>query len=208
MGNLRGAMALPLLAALSCGGTHKPTTGGGTAGGTTKSYDPLTIKDDSKAANQAVILGTDDKNGSTVLPLPVEPSKGLVDAMVVRMGGGVTPSGASTPVKLSTSPNGDGSVQVGIYEEMAGGTGAQWRAGVWVSAFVAATALGKDLTDFTFSASSGGFIDGASASGLMAGGFLATMTGQKIDANVTMTGIINPDGTIGPVGGIPEKFAA
>lgn len=208
MGNLRGAIALPLVLALSCG---HPQKGGGGAGGTggtsTKNYDPLGIKDDAKAANQAVILGTDEKNGSTVLPLPALPSKGLVDAMFVRLGGGQPASGGSTPVKLSTAPNSDGSVQVGIYEEMSGGTGAQWRAGVWVSAFVAANVLNKDLTDFTFAASSGGFIDGASASGLMAGGFLATMTGAKIDANATMTGIINPDGTIGPVGGIPEKFA-
>ncbi|HEY5928315.1 MAG TPA: hypothetical protein VIV11_41790, partial [Kofleriaceae bacterium] len=74
------------------------------------------------------------------------------------------------------------------------------------SAFVAATTLNKDLTDFTFSATSGGYIDGASASGLMAAGFLASMTGAAIDPSVTMTGMINPDGTIGPVDGIPEKF--
>ena len=208
MGNLRGALALPLVVALACGGHQK---GGSTGtpelgGGSTKNYDPLTIKDDAKLVGQAVILGTDEKNGSTVLPLPATPSKGLVDAMFVKMGGGVTPSGGSTPVKLSTAPNTDGSVQVGVYEELAGGTGAQWRAGVWISAFVAANVLGKDLTDFTFSAASGGYIDGASASGLMAGGFLATMTGAKIDQSVTMTGVINPDGSIGPVGGIPEKF--
>ncbi|MBL9018288.1 MAG: hypothetical protein JNL83_29140 [Myxococcales bacterium] len=206
MGNLRGALALPLVLALSCGSPQKG--GGGKTGGdgtSTRTYQPFGIKDDAKAANQAVILGTDDKNGSTVLPLPALPSKGLVDAMFVKLGIS-TASGGSTPVKLSTAPNTDGSVQVGIYEEMSGGTGAQWRAGVWVSAFVAANFLNKDLTDFTFTASSGGFIDGASASGLMAGGFLATMTGAKIDATATMTGIINPDGTIGPVGGIPEKF--
>ncbi len=40
---------------------------------------------------------------------------------------------------------------------------------VGLGVIVAATALGKDLTDFTFSATSGGYIDGASASGLMAG---------------------------------------
>lgn len=206
MGNLRAVLAVPLLAALACGGSQKPAPGGG-QGTKQKTYDPFGMKDDAKVTSQAVILGTDEKNGSTVLPLPAMASKGLVDAMFVRMGGGEAASGGFTPVKLSTSPNSDGSVQVGIYEELAGGTGAQWRAGVWVSAFVAATVLGKDLTDFTFSAASGGYIDGASASGLMAGGFLATMTGQKIDANATMTGIINPDGSIGPVGGIPEKFA-
>jgi hypothetical protein len=204
MGNLRRVAALPVVALLSCGGPQQTTTPK-PIGAAQKSYQPLTIKTDAKLATQAVILGTDDHNGSTVLPLPVAPTRALVDAMFVKLGGG-TASGGSTPVKLSTSPNGDGSVQVGVYEELAGGTGAQWRAGVWVSAFVAASTLGKDLTDFTFSASSGGYIDGASASGLMAGGFLAAMTGAKVDPTVTMTGIINPDGTIGPVSGIPEKF--
>lgn len=204
MGNLRGALALPLIFSLSCGGA--PRGGSSPLPGTVqKDYAPLSIKSDAKATNQAVILGTDDRDGSTVLPLPPSPSRGLVDAMFVKM----DPKGAtggSTPVKLGTEPNKDGTVQVGVYEELAGGTGAQWRAGVWVSAFVAASTLGKDLTDFAFSAASGGYIDGASASGLMAGGFLATMTGIAIDPTVTMTGIINPDGTIGPVAGIPEKF--
>ncbi len=208
MGNSRKGFALASLAALSasisCGGTTK--TGTAPLPGTAqKDFAPLTIKDDAKAANQAVILGTDDRNGSTVLPLPLHPTRGLVDAMFVKL----DPKGAtggSTPVKLGTEPNKDGSVQVGVYEELAGGAGNQWRAGVWVSAFVAASTLGKDLTDFSFSAASGGYIDGASASGLMAGGFLATMTGVPIDPTVTMTGIINPDGTIGPVSGIPEKF--
>lgn len=198
---------LPVVALLSCGGGPHPTQSAQLPAGTAqKAYQPLTIKGDSKLATQAVILGTDEHNGSTVLPLPAMPTRALVDAMFVKLGAG-TPSGGSTPVKLSTTPNTDGSVQVGVYEELVGGTGAQWRAGVWVSAFVAATTLGKDLTDFTFSAASGGYIDGASASGLMAGGFLAAMTGAKVDPTVTMTGIINPDGTIGPVGGIPEKFA-
>src|SRR5690606_24451673 len=109
---------------------------------------------------------------------------------------------------LVTGPNPDRSAQVGIYEEMAGGTGPQWRAGVWISAIVASTTLNKDLTDFTFSAASGGYIDGASASGLMAAGFLAALTGAPVDAKPTMTGTINPDGTIGPVAGIPEKLLA
>jgi uncharacterized protein len=206
MGNVRRAALFA--AAVACSGSNKPPAAPQIAGASTgRSFAPLGIQKDAKAPNQAVILGTDEKNGSTVLPLPAQPSKGLVDAMFVKFGGGDKPSGGMSPVKLGTSPNADGSVQVGIFEEMSGGTGPQWRAGVWVSAFVAANTLGKDLTDFTFTAASTGYIDGASASGLMAGGFLATMTGEKIDPTVTMTGIINPDGTIGPVGGIPEKFA-
>ncbi|MEO8701520.1 MAG: S16 family serine protease [Kofleriaceae bacterium] len=206
MGNLRRALALFLIT-FACGGPKTGTnTGKPLPGTTTKQFQPLTIKEDAKAPNQAVILGTDDKNGSTIVKLPITDSSGTVDAMFVRMGGGQPASGGSSPVKLTTSPNKEKTVQVGIYEELSGGAGPQWRAGVWVSAIIAANTLGKDLTDFKFSASSGGYIDGASASGLMTGGFLATMTGEKIDPTVTMTGIINPDGTIGPVGGIPEKF--
>src|SRR5262245_57706220 len=189
---------LAAIVIVACGGGQHGTPGG-TMTGTVKTYAPLGIKQDAKTPSQAVILGTDDKNGSTVLPLPVAGSKANVDAMFVKLGGSSAASGGFTPVLLKTAPNPDASVTVGSYAELSAGTGSQWRAGVWVSAFVAATALGKDLTDFTFTASSGGFIDGASASGLMAGGFLAAMTGVAVDPSVTMPGIINPDGTIGPV---------
>ena len=197
-------VAIATTLAVSCGGSQHGTAPEEQLRVIT--YGPLGIKSDAKQPNQAVILGTDANNGSTVLPLPTVTTKGIVDAMYVEMGGGKKATGGSTPVKLATSPNPDQAVQVGVYEEFSGGAGPQWRAGVWVSAIVAAQLLGKDLTDFTFSATSGGYIDGASASGLMAGGFLAGMTGAPIDPTVTMTGIINPDGTIGPVGGIPEKF--
>ena len=205
-------------AAAACGG--KPTPASPPAappppGG--KVFAPLSIKQDAKAPNQAVILGTDERNGSTIVPIVNAPTRGLVDAMFVKLGGKSPATGGTSPVKLSTAPSTDGSVQIGIHEELPGGTGTQWRAGVWRSAFAAVSTLGKDLTDFTFSASfsasvnasSGGYIDGASASGLMAAGFLAAITGARIDATATMTGTINPDGTIGPIGpvsGIPEKF--
>ncbi|HEY5937705.1 MAG TPA: S16 family serine protease, partial [Kofleriaceae bacterium] len=192
--------------ALSCGGQQRAATSGPAL--EVKTYGPLGSKADSKAPNQAVILGTDDKDGSTIVPLPVAAGKTTVDAMFIRLADRKNITGGMSAVKLATAPNPDGSVQVGVFEELAGGAGPQWRAGVWVSAFVAATTLNKDLTDFTFSATSGGYIDGASASGLIAAGFLASMTGAPVATDVTMTGIINPDGTIGPVAGIPEKFLA
>ncbi len=171
----------------------------------TKQVAPLEISDDSKSPAQALILGTDLKGGSTVLPLAGAESKVSVDSMWVRTGPGVA-TGGSSPVALVTSPNPDGVVRVGIYEEVAGSLGPQWRAGVWLASFVSATVINKDLTDFKFTAEAGGHVDGASASGLMTAGYLATMIGAKVDPTVTMTGIINPDGTIGPVGGIPQKF--
>ncbi len=206
MAKLRGRVHTLLLIAVACGGGGtQPNKPQPPAGGS-KDFAPLTIKEDAKAPNQAVILGTDEKNGSTIVPITGAAAKGLVDAMYVKIGGQGPATGGLSPVRLSTAPNTEGAVQVGVYEELSGGTGTQWRAGVWMSAFVASNVLGKDLTDFTFSASSGGYIDGASASGLMTAGFLAAITGAKIDPAATMTGTINPDGTIGPVSGIPEKF--
>jgi len=192
--------------ACSGGASGKPSPPAQPAPPAPRAFAPLAIKADAKAPTQAVILGTDERNGSTIVPLVAAPATGLVDALFVRLGGKGPATGGSSAVKLQTAPNADGAVQVGVFEELAGGTGTQWRAGVWMAALVAANTLGKDLTDFTFSAASGGYIDGASASGLMAGGFLATMTGARIDPTATMTGTINPDGTIGPVAGIPEKL--
>jgi hypothetical protein len=196
------AVAIALVTA--CGpSAHGPGATAPTA--TTKTLAPLAIKDDAKSPAQALILGTDVTGGSTVVPLVGKEATVTVDAMFV-ITGGPTVTGGSSPVKLTTAPNPDGDVRVGIYEQFAGGAGPQWRAGVWISSFVAATTLGKDLTDFKFAADAGGTIDGASASGLMTAGMLASLLGTTVDPKATMTGIINPDGSIGPVGGIPHKF--
>mgnify|MGYP000914706782 FL=1 len=173
--------------------------------GSTKQVAPLQIQQEVKSPAQALILGTDAKGGSTVLPLLGVESRVSVDSMWVRTGGGPA-VGGSSPVALITSPNPEGAVRVGIYEEVAGSLGPQWRAGVWLASFVSATVINKDLTDFKFTAEAGGHVDGASASALMTAGYLASMIGAKVDPAATMTGIINPDGTIGPVGGIPQKF--
>ncbi|MBK7076466.1 MAG: hypothetical protein IPH44_29660 [Myxococcales bacterium] len=79
---------------------------------------------------------------------------------------------------------------------------------MWLAAYVAVSVLDKDLTDFAFEATSSGHVDGASASALMSAGLVAAILGWQVDAAATMTGTINPDGTVGPVSGIPQKFAA
>jgi hypothetical protein len=198
--------SLSFIAAIALAGCPASTTTptGGTAGATTTTVAPLDIKDKAKAPNQALILGTDASGGSTIIPLADGQSSVTVDSMWVRLG--PPASGGSSPVKLVSDGNAEGVVRVGMYEEFAGGLGPQWRAGVWLSAFVSSTTLGKDLTDFKFTAEAGGNVDGASASGLMTAGYLAALTGTPVDPTATMTGIINPDGTIGPVGGIPQKF--
>jgi hypothetical protein len=170
MGLTRGVLAAALVVA--CGGTQHgaPTQ---PPAPRVVAYAPLGFKADARVPNQAVILGTDDKHGSTVIPLPAGPSTVQIDR-----------------VTLATAPNPEHAVQV------TGGPG------VWMSAVVAANVLDKDVGDFTFSAT------GDAASGLVAGGFLAALTGAPIDGAATLTGTINPDGTIGPVPGVPEAFLA
>ena len=51
-----------------------------------------------------------------------------------------------------------------------------------------------------------GQIDGPSPGALMTIGVIALLRGDKIKNDITMTGTINPDGTVGPVGGIPYKI--
>jgi len=203
---------LPLLClGLACGPAHpgQPTdTAPRVDRPTTVAVAPFAA---AKAKHQAeaVILGTKPNGDSTVIPLVGHESSVSVDALWVRLaGGGLPTGGGSSQVFLTTAPQTDGHVRVGMYEQFAGGMGPQWRAAVWISSFVAASVLGKDLTDFRFTAENTGYIDGASAGALMTAGFIASMTGAHIDKHATMTGIVNPDGTVGPVGGIPHKFAA
>ena len=51
-------------------------------------------------------------------------------------------------------------------------------------------------------------LDGPSAGALFTSGFISIMLGDKIPENTAMTGTINPDGTVGFVGDIPEKLIA
>jgi hypothetical protein len=50
--------------------------------------------------------------------------------------------------------------------------------------------------------------DGPSAGAVMAVGFLAVLNGDPIRRGIALTGTIEPDGRIGPVGAIPDKIRA
>lgn len=51
-------------------------------------------------------------------------------------------------------------------------------------------------------------IGGPSASGAMTIAILAALRGTKISTDFSMTGMVDPDTTLGPVGGIPQKLEA
>jgi ATP-dependent Lon protease len=50
--------------------------------------------------------------------------------------------------------------------------------------------------------------DGPSAGAVMTVGFVALLKGDRVQRGIALTGTITSDGTIGPVGGIPDKIRA
>lgn len=119
--------------------------------------------------------------------------------------------GNTTPALVSVEDNPTERIRVGVLEGSALQLSGQWRISVWLAALQASLALDRPLSDWTIwveAIRNGERFDGPSAGGLLTAGILAGMTGEDADPSFTMTGTINPDGTIGPVGGIPQKFAA
>lgn len=116
-------------------------------------------------------------------------------------------AGSMYPTQITVGGRTDNKPRVGFVESEVSATGAQWRSAGWSAALTAA-----QLTDFnpmamqvtyTFE----GRLDGPSAGALMTIGVLAAVRGDTPRADAAMTGTINPDGTIGPVGGIVHKIA-
>ncbi len=116
--------------------------------------------------------------------------------------------GGVSPVRIAVRPaEKKGELRVGFFEEEVAGTGNMWRSAGWMAVVVACQILGIDPRDYQFSFSVGGRIDGPSAGTYMTVGTLAALLGDKLRDDAAMTGTINPDGTVGPVGGIPHKVA-
>ncbi|HMG53446.1 MAG TPA: hypothetical protein VK601_08185, partial [Kofleriaceae bacterium] len=133
---------------------------------------------------------------SAAAPLPGPPTAA----------GATTAQGEASPPSTGDAGEPVPPVQVGGAES-GGPAAARWRADAWSAAAVAATALGKDLAGMALSATPAGPVDGP-ASAALAGGFVAAMLGDPIDAAAAVTGAIQPDGAIGPAAGLPEQFAA
>jgi len=143
--------------------------------------------------------------GLAAAPSAVAQSGKPITLQALCTKGGVDGSeGCFSEVSISLKKGG-GAFRVSFSEDEVSGTGDQWRAAGWNAATTATLLLGEPLTGREVAFEITGEIDGPSAGALLTVGVLAQIRGDKIDKNVTMTGTINPDGTIGPVGGIPLK---
>ena len=142
----------------------------------------------------------------TATPVP-EPESGPVEVDALWFAfDGQQGIGGTSRVQVNIEDNDVGDLRVGFFESEVGGTGAQWRTAGWMAVITASLLLGVNPSAFEFSFDVAGRIDGPSAGALMTSAVLAGLLGDQIDPTVTMTGTINPDGTIGPVGGIPHKI--
>jgi uncharacterized protein len=134
-----------------------------------------------------------------------------VDFLWVRTSeeGRVHEGGASHAL-LKVEPSESG-MSVGIFETKPGGTGEMWRSALWVAALTGTLNAQKNPLEYRYSVETetlSGRVDGPSAGGLFAVAIMAALEGQKLSPTATMTGTINPDGTIGPVGGVAAKLKA
>ncbi|MFA4668894.1 ATP-dependent protease [Pyrococcus kukulkanii] len=98
-----------------------------------------------------------------------------------------------------------------VYVETWPLTEVDMQASARLAAEVAGRVLGIDMSKydvFIQVKADSPIIGGPSAGGTMTVGIIAALMGWKVRNDVMMTGMINPDGSIGPVGGILEKASA
>ena len=139
---------------------------------------------------------------STTVPAPTTVT---IHPLFVRTGAGTADGGVGQEI-VTMEPTTDHSLRVDFSEDEVAGLGDQSRAASWNAVTVATLLTGAPLEGrYRFEIQ--GQIDGPSAGALKTVGVLSLMRGDTLKTGITMTGTINPDGTVGPVGGIPEKIA-
>jgi uncharacterized protein len=134
-------------------------------------------------------------------------AEGEVDVypLFYRQLAGGEAEGGTNPVTVRLREIEEDELRVSFSEDEVAGTGDQWRAAGWNAVTVATLLTGADLGGREVAFDLTGQIDGPSAGGLMTVATLSLIRGDTLQDDITMTGTINPDGTVGPVGGIPYK---
>jgi hypothetical protein len=140
---------------------------------------------------------------STTTTVP-KPSDVTIRPMFVRGSGPGATGGVGKEV-ITMEATTDKSLRVDLSEDEVSGIGDQSRAASWNAVTVATLLTGWSLSGrYRFEVS--GYIDGPSAGALKTVAVISLMRGDTLSPDITMTGTINPDGTLGPVGGIPQKI--
>ncbi|HIA02778.1 MAG TPA: hypothetical protein EYN06_05450 [Myxococcales bacterium] len=109
---------------------------------------------------------------------------------------------------VEVGPNPKKRAPVRYAETVSGGMGETWRATIWMALLAATATLDRDLDTIRVTVEAEGAVDGPSAGALMAAAVMAGLKNVPVLESATLTGTINPDHTVGPVSGIPEKVIA
>ena len=111
------------------------------------------------------------------------------------------------PVLVEIRPSSDHKLRVVFSGTGALPANAQWRAAGWDAVAVATLVTGAPLRDREIDFRVAGGTDGLSVGALMTVAVIALIRGDTLENDITMTGMINPDGTIGPVAGGAARVA-
>lgn len=144
--------------------------------------------------------------GAPVPPRGAAAREAVVNVATIVRGPGVC-GGQHRPLTIRVDPSSSGHLQLGFFETRPSAIGPQFRATGWMAGVVAATVLGRNLHAYRISYAYEEGVEGPSAGALTTAALLALMRGQAIAGDAAMTGTVNPDGTVGPVGGIAQKIA-
>jgi uncharacterized protein len=134
----------------------------------------------------------------------LNPSIASVKAVAVKSG--PQPEGAVINITVIVT-EGDGRVFVSTtpYTEI------DMQGSAQLAAITASDLIGKDFTKYDFFyiiEADSPIVGGPSAGGVLTVATLSALLGLEVNKTVYMTGMIYPDGFIGPVGGIPYKLEA
>ena len=99
-------------------------------------------------------------------------------------------------------------LRIMIADDTPNGSGKAIHSSVWLAAVTAAMLRNDTMHGTTISVEFSGNVDGPSAGGVTCLAILSAMDGLPLPNDFAMTGTILPDGTIGVVGGVPEKMRA
>ena len=119
-----------------------------------------------------------------------------------------TVAGGIEPAEVEVRTIGEPGFSLSLEDIAAEGAGDQWQAASSSAAAVGTLLSGADPNDVDVSFEVTGPIDGPSGGGALTVAVLAAIRGDELRSGVTMTGTVNPDGSLGPVTNVPTKVRA
>jgi hypothetical protein len=119
-----------------------------------------------------------------------------------------TIAGGIEPATVEVRQIGEPGFTLNLKDVEAEGAGSQWQAASSAAAAVGTLLSGTDPNEVDVSFDVTGPIDGPSGGAALTVGVLAAIRDEGLRSGVTMTGTINPDGSVGPVTNVLTKVKA